>query len=92
MLTLACYGNKLPGHEPVLTNEQVKKCIFQSFPDKWQQQFIWTAIDNYLIAGYCGIYEQRKISLIPKTRHEHVTARNSLLTDSRIRVENPIRK
>jgi hypothetical protein len=41
MLTLACYGNKLPGNEPALTpDDQVKKCIFQSFPAKWQQLFI----------------------------------------------------
>jgi hypothetical protein len=40
MLTLARYGNKLPGNEPVLNDEQVKKCIFQSYPTKWQQQFI----------------------------------------------------
>jgi hypothetical protein len=40
MLTLARYGNKLPGNDPALTDEQVKKCIFQSFPAKWQQQFI----------------------------------------------------
>jgi hypothetical protein len=40
MLTLARYGNKLPGNEPALTEEQVKKCIFQSYPTKWQQQFI----------------------------------------------------
>jgi hypothetical protein len=31
MLTLACYGNKLLGNEPALTDDQVKKCIFQSF-------------------------------------------------------------
>jgi hypothetical protein len=40
MLTLACYGNKLPGTEPPLTDEQIKKCIFQSFPLVWQQQYI----------------------------------------------------
>jgi hypothetical protein len=40
MLTLARYGNKLPGNEPPLTDEQVKKCIFNSFPLSWQQQFI----------------------------------------------------
>jgi hypothetical protein len=40
MLTLARYGNKLPGTEPPLTDEQVKKCIFTSFPLAWQQQFI----------------------------------------------------
>ena len=40
MLTLARFGNKLPGHEPMLTEDQIKKCIFQSFPPKWQQQFI----------------------------------------------------
>ena len=40
MLTLARYGNKWPGNEPVLTNKQIKKCIFSSFPLTWQQQFI----------------------------------------------------
>ena len=40
MLTLARYGNKLPGNEPVLTDDQVKKCIFSSFPLTWQQQYI----------------------------------------------------
>jgi hypothetical protein len=40
MLTLARYGNKLPGTEPPLTDEQVKKHIFHSFPLLWQQQFI----------------------------------------------------
>jgi hypothetical protein len=40
MLTLACYGNKLPGNDPLLTEQQIKKCIFHSFPSKWQQQFI----------------------------------------------------
>ena len=40
MLTLACYGNKVPGMEPLLANEQMKKCIFQSFPPKQQQQYI----------------------------------------------------
>jgi len=40
MLTLARYGNKLPGTEPVLTDDQVKKCIFSSFPLTWQQQYI----------------------------------------------------
>jgi hypothetical protein len=40
MLTLARYGNKLPGNEPPLTDQQIKKCIFHSFPSKWQQQFI----------------------------------------------------
>jgi hypothetical protein len=40
MLTLSRYGNKLPGNEPALNDDQVKKCIFQSFPAKWQQQFI----------------------------------------------------
>jgi hypothetical protein len=40
MLTLARYGNKLPGSEPPLTEQQIKKCIFHSFPLKWQQQFI----------------------------------------------------
>jgi hypothetical protein len=32
MLTLAHYGNKLPGTKPLLMDEQIKKCIFQSFP------------------------------------------------------------
>jgi hypothetical protein len=40
MLTLARYGNKLPGNEPELTDEQIKKCIFSSFPLTWQQQYI----------------------------------------------------
>jgi hypothetical protein len=40
MLTLACYGNKLPGTEPPLNDEQIKKCIFHSFPLLWQQQYI----------------------------------------------------
>jgi hypothetical protein len=40
MLTLARYGNKLPGTEPLLTDDQVKKCIFQSYPLTWQQQYI----------------------------------------------------
>ena len=40
MLTLAWYGNKLPGNEPPLTDKQIKKCIFQSFPAMWQQQYI----------------------------------------------------
>jgi hypothetical protein len=39
MLTLAHYGNKLPGTKSPLT-EQIKKCIFQSFPLLWQQQCI----------------------------------------------------
>jgi hypothetical protein len=42
MLTLARYGNKLPGTDPELTEAQVKKCIFHSFPQSWQQQFIRT--------------------------------------------------
>jgi hypothetical protein len=37
---LARYGNKLPGAEPPLTSEQIKKCIFASFPLLWQQQYI----------------------------------------------------
>lgn len=40
MLTLARYGNKLPGKEPPLTDEQIKQCIFQSFPVAWQQRFL----------------------------------------------------
>jgi hypothetical protein len=32
MLTLACFGNKLPGIKPPLTEIQVKKCIFHYFP------------------------------------------------------------
>jgi hypothetical protein len=40
MLTLARFGNKLPGIEPPLTEDQIKNCIFHSFPPKWQQQFI----------------------------------------------------
>jgi hypothetical protein len=40
MLTLARYGNKLPGIEPPLTEDQIKKTIFHSFPPKWQQQFV----------------------------------------------------
>jgi hypothetical protein len=40
MLTLARYGNKLPGIEPALNDEQIKKFIFQSFPALWQQQYI----------------------------------------------------
>jgi hypothetical protein len=42
MLTLARYGNRLPGTEPPLTDLQVKKCIFHSFPQAWQQQFVRT--------------------------------------------------
>ena len=37
MFTLAWYGNKLPDNELPPTNEQMKKCIFQSFPIVWQQ-------------------------------------------------------
>lgn len=40
MQTLARFGNKLPGIEPALTEDQIKNCIFHSFPAKWQQQFI----------------------------------------------------
>jgi hypothetical protein len=40
MLTLAHYGNKLPGTEPPLTDEQVKKHIILFFSLLWQQQFI----------------------------------------------------
>ena len=40
MLTLARYANKLPGNDPPLMEEQIKKCIFQSFPVLWQQQYI----------------------------------------------------
>jgi hypothetical protein len=40
MLTLARFGNKLPGTDPELTDDQVKKIIFHSFPQTWQQQFI----------------------------------------------------
>jgi hypothetical protein len=40
MLTLARYGNRLPGTDPQLTELQVKKCIFHSFPQSWQQQFV----------------------------------------------------
>jgi hypothetical protein len=40
MLTLARYGNRLPGTEPVLTDDQVKKIIFQSYPLLWQQQYV----------------------------------------------------
>jgi hypothetical protein len=40
MLTLARYGNKLPCAEPPLTNKPIRKCIFQSFPLLWQQQYI----------------------------------------------------
>jgi hypothetical protein len=35
MLTLAIYGNKLPGMEPELIDAQVKACIFHSFPQSW---------------------------------------------------------
>jgi hypothetical protein len=41
MLTFARYSNKLPGNEPILTKEQIKKCIFSSFPLTWQQQGIF---------------------------------------------------
>ena len=37
--TLIRYTNKLPGNEPLLTNEQTKDIIFTSFPDKWQQHY-----------------------------------------------------
>jgi hypothetical protein len=40
MLMLACYSNKLPGNEPLLTGEQANKCVFSSFPLTWQQQYI----------------------------------------------------
>jgi hypothetical protein len=40
MLMLAHYGYKLPGNEPLLIDEQIKKCIFSSFPLTWQQQYI----------------------------------------------------
>ena len=52
MLTLARYGNKLPGTEPLLTAEQITKCIFQSYPVLWQQQFIRSGqrlVDNTLL-------------------------------------------
>jgi hypothetical protein len=42
MLTLARYSNKPPGKEPPLMGVQRKKCIFNSFPQSWQQQFIGT--------------------------------------------------
>jgi hypothetical protein len=32
ILMLACYDNNGNGTEPPLTDEQIKKCIFQSFP------------------------------------------------------------
>ena len=40
MLTLALYGNKLPGQENPQTDKQIKQHIFQSFPVDWQQQFL----------------------------------------------------
>jgi hypothetical protein len=40
ILTLARYGNRLPGTDPPLTKLQVKKCIFHSFLQSWQQQFM----------------------------------------------------
>jgi hypothetical protein len=42
MLTLERYINKLLGTEPPLMEIQVNKCIFQSFLQTWQQQFIRT--------------------------------------------------
>jgi hypothetical protein len=42
MLTLARYGNRLPGTDPGLSELQIKKCIFHSFPQSWQQQFVRT--------------------------------------------------
>jgi hypothetical protein len=54
MLTLAHFGNKPPGIEPPFTEEQVKKCIFHSFPPKWQQECIHSgaACCNYAFSGY----------------------------------------
>jgi hypothetical protein len=42
MLTLARYGNRLPGTDPGLSELQIKKSIFHSFPQSWQQQFVRT--------------------------------------------------
>jgi hypothetical protein len=41
MLTLAQYGNRLPGTDLQLMELQVKS-LFYSFPQSWQQQFVCT--------------------------------------------------
>lgn len=59
MLTLARYGNKLPGVEPILTEQQVKKCIFHSFPPKWQQQFIRSG--QHVVCCHDGVVRHYRI-------------------------------
>jgi hypothetical protein len=63
MLTLARYGNKLPGTEPPLTDEQVKKQIFHSFPLLWQQQFIRSGqhVANTTLSDICEFMSNEKL-------------------------------
>jgi hypothetical protein len=42
MLTLDQYGKRLSGMDPPLMDLLAKKCIFHSFPQSWQQQFVQT--------------------------------------------------
>jgi hypothetical protein len=52
MLTLARFGNKLPGTEHPLTDLQINQCIFHSFPTQWQQQFICSNIQTHCFGQY----------------------------------------
>ena len=40
MEMLAKYANKLPGMEPEMYDDQIKRLIFESFPVKWQHAYI----------------------------------------------------
>ena len=40
LLTLYRYSSKLPGNVPAIGEDQQKLLIFQTFPEKWQRQFV----------------------------------------------------
>ena len=40
METLVNYANRLPGLEPPMNKNQIKKLIFESFPNRWQHAYI----------------------------------------------------
>ena len=40
METLVNYANRLPGLEPPMNDDQIKKLIFESFPTRWQHAYI----------------------------------------------------
>lgn len=38
--TLCKFANRLPGNEPEYTPSTIKKTVFHSFPEKWQQEYL----------------------------------------------------